>query len=76
MLSVCFNMVWIISVFVQKYERRRNFVKDEKECRAFASLSKQHMSTDDDDSASESEGGWVSRPPKYRSVTLIAFLNK
>lgn len=60
----------------RKYERRRNFVKDEKECRAFASLSKQHMSTDDDDSASESEGGWVSRPPKYRSVTLIAFLNK
>jgi len=51
-------------------------VKDEKESRAFASLSKQHMSTDDDDSANESEGGWVSRPPKYRSETLIAFLSK
>lgn len=75
MLSVCFNMVWI-SVFVQKYERTRNFVKDEKECRAFASFSKQHMSTDDDDSANESEGGLVSRPPKYRSETLIAFLSK
>lgn len=74
MLSVCFNMVWI-SVFVQKYERRRNFVKDEKEYGAFASLSKQHMSTDDDDSASESEGGRVSRPPKYRSEILIAFLS-
>ena len=51
-----------MSRFVLKYERRRNFVKDEKESRAFASLSKQHMSTDDDDSASEPEGGWVSRP--------------
>jgi len=38
----------------RKYERRRNFVKDENESRAFASLSKHHMSTDDDDSASES----------------------
>ncbi|XP_067029539.1 uncharacterized protein [Acropora muricata] len=60
----------------RKYERRRNFVKDEKESRAFASLTKHHMSTDDDDSASESEAGWVSRPPKYRSETLIAFLSK
>ncbi|XP_044184318.1 uncharacterized protein LOC122947036 [Acropora millepora] len=33
------------------------------------------MSTGDDDSASESEAGWVSRPPKYRSETLIAFLS-
>lgn len=60
----------------RKYERRRNFVKDEKESRAFARLTKHHMSTYNDDSASESEAGWVSRPPKYRSETLIAFLSK
>ena len=34
------------------------------------------MSTDDDDSGSDSEKGWVSRPPNYRSKTLEAFLNK
>ncbi|XP_027045007.1 uncharacterized protein LOC113672859 [Pocillopora damicornis] len=35
------------------------------------------MSSDDDDTdTDEGEGGWVSRPPKYRSKTLEAFLNK
>ena len=38
-------------------------MKDEEESRAFASLTKHHMSSDGDDSASESEAGWVSRPP-------------
>lgn len=50
-------------------------MKDDKETKAFRSLSKHHMSTDDDNSDGESEG-WVSRPPKYRSEILVAFLNK
>ena len=48
---------------------------NEKESKAFTSLSKHHMSTDDD-SGSGSEGRWVSRPPKYRSELLKDFLNK
>ncbi|XP_066029074.1 uncharacterized protein [Pocillopora verrucosa] len=61
----------------RKYERRKAHVKDETESRAFAKLSKEHMSSDDDDTdTDEGEGGWVSRPPKYRSKTLEAFLNK
>ena len=41
------------------------------------SQSKEHMSGDDGDTdTDEGEGGWVSRPPKYRSKTLEAFLNK
>ncbi|RMX45155.1 hypothetical protein pdam_00022782, partial [Pocillopora damicornis] len=60
----------------RKYERRKAHVKDETESRAFAKLSKEHMSSDDDDTdTDEGEGGWVSRPPKYRSKTLEAFLN-
>lgn len=60
----------------RKYERRKAPVKDETESRAFAKLSKEHMSSDDDDTdTDEGEGGWVSRPPKYRSKTLEAFLN-
>ena len=51
-------------------------MKDENESRALAKLSKEHMSSDDDDTDSEGEGGWVSQPPKYRSKTLETFLNK
>ncbi|KAL9961750.1 hypothetical protein ACROYT_G030757 [Oculina patagonica] len=59
-----------------KYERRRCHVKDEREERAFSALSKEHMSSDEDDSVTEGEGGWVSRPPLYRSRTLELFLFK
>ena len=71
-------MYWKSKFFflLQKYERRRAYVKDENESRAFAKLSKEHMSSDDDDTDSEGEGGWVSQPPKYRSRTLEIFLNK
>ena len=52
-------------------------MKDETESRAFAKLSKEHMSGDDGDTdTDEGEGGWVLRPPKYRSKTLEALLNK
>ena len=52
-------------------------MKDETESRAFAKFSKEHMCSDDDDTdTDEGEGGWVSRPPKYRSKTLEVFLNK
>ncbi|XP_078382257.1 uncharacterized protein LOC144664932 [Oculina patagonica] len=60
----------------RKYERRRCHVKDEREERAFSALSKEHMSSDEDDSVTEGEGGWVSRPPLYRSRTLELFLFK
>ena len=64
--------------FFQKYESRKGFVKNETESRAFATLSKEHMcSDDDDDDEAEGETGiWVSRPPMYRSTTLTLFLNK
>ena len=61
---------------LQKYERRKAYVKDENESRAFAKLSKEHMSSDYDDTDSEGEGGWLYQPPKYRSKTLETFLNK
>ena len=52
------------------------YVKDEKECRAFSALTKDDMSTDEDGSEAEGEGGWVSRPPSYRSRTITVFLSK
>jgi len=61
--------------FFQKYERRRGLVKSETESRAFATLSKEHMSSDDDEAEGET-GKWMSRPPMYRSITLTLFLNK
>lgn len=51
-------------------------MKDERETRAFSALSKEHMSTDEDDTDAEGEGGWVSRPPSYRSRTISVFLKK
>ena len=39
--------------FFQKYERIRGFVKIETESRAFATLSKEHMSSDDDEAEGE-----------------------
>ena len=63
-------------IFSQKYERRRGYVKGEKESRAYAKLTKEHMSTDDDDTDTEGEGGWVARPPTYRSKTIEVFLNR
>jgi len=60
----------------RKYERRRGYVKDENESRAYGKLTKEHMSTDDDDTDTEGEGGWVARPPTYRSKTIEVFLNR
>ena len=51
-------------------------MKDERESRAFSALSKEHMSTDEDDTDAEGEEGWVSRPPFYRSKTLSVFLKR
>ena len=51
-------------------------VKDEKECRAYSALKKDHMSTDEDGSEAKGEGGWVSRPPSYRSRTITVILSK
>lgn len=61
--------------FFQKYERIRGFVKIETESRAFATLSKEHMSSDDDEAEGE-PGKWVSRRRMYRSTILTLFLNK
>ena len=66
-----------IFLYLIEIRERKAHVKDETESRAFAKFSKEHMSSDDDDTdTDEGEGGWVSRPPKYRSKTLEAFINK
>ena len=45
----------------------RNTVKGKKLVKALGQLTKEHMSTDEDDS--NDANVWVSRPPSYRSET-------
>ena len=62
--------------FSHKYERTKGFVKNET--KSFATLSKEHKSSDDDDDddAEGEPGRWVSKPLKYRSTTLTLFHNR
>ena len=46
----------------------------EKEVKAFSLLTKDHMSSDEDDANNHNQ--WVSRPPAYRSELLTKFLQK
>ena len=58
---------------VKNIPRGGGHVKDARESRAFSALSKEHMSTDEDNTDADGEGGWVSRPPTYRSNNLSPF---
>ncbi|PFX28869.1 Melanopsin [Stylophora pistillata] len=60
----------------RKYERRKSDLKGQKETLAYSKLTKEHMSTDYDANNSEEEGGWISRPPSYRSHALNNFFRK
>ncbi|KXJ05759.1 zinc-regulated protein 8 [Exaiptasia diaphana] len=60
----------------RKYNQRKSCIDSakEKELKAFEMLTKDHMSSDDDDESNPSQ--WFSRPPSYRSEKLKIFLNK
>ena len=49
-------------------------MSNEKLVKVFGQLTKEHMSTDEDDS--DDANVWVSRPPTYRSETMSRFMKK
>ncbi|CAB3980669.1 Hypothetical predicted protein [Paramuricea clavata] len=64
------------SLTIQKFNQRKSCLdpEKEKEVKAFHALTKDHMSSDEDDPNANS--AWMSRPPAYRSDTLKQFLQK
>lgn len=60
----------------QKFNQRKSCLdpEKEKEVKAFHALTKDHMSSDEDDP--NDHNAWMSRPPAYRSDTLKRFLQK